>query len=178
MSTPPSIQTIVGKRPWKVWKGFGSFLLFEFGRKQKRPTGATHGAFCLWIYMAHWRIKKSGEEIAHSESSDEGIAKAASALCGKRLEAAILSSVVTKGQVRHAARFEFEGDLSVQTFMYDDHELDSIFLLYTPAGLLSYGYDGSLTFQKMKKEPTVQRTGASRLAQRPTRTSSAAGSRR
>jgi hypothetical protein len=156
MNGPALLHTIVGKRPWKVWKGVGSFLLFEFGRREVDPGGNTHGSFCLWIYMARWRIKKGRKEIAHSESPDAQIAKAASKLRGKRLNAVVLSSVITKGEVHYAARLFFEGDFIVGAYMYDRHEPSSIFMLHMPDRVLSYDYDGSLTVKKKIKGERIK----------------------
>ena len=163
MRNAAAFHSIVGKRPWKVWKGVGSFLLFEFGAREKDVvTGTVRGAYCLWIYMAHWRIKRARKEIAHSESSDAMIAKAAETLQGKRLDAVILSCVVTKGELHYVARFEFEGGHSVQAFMEDDHKPSPIFMLHTPSAVFSYDYDGALTESKKKPNVALHRIEARR----------------
>ena len=161
MRNPAVFHSIVGKRPWKVWKGVGSFLLFEFGaRKKDAVTGTVHGAYCLWIYMAAWRIKKDGKEVAHSESSDAVVGRSAATLQGKRLDAVVLSCVVTRGELHYATRFEFEGGHSVQASMYDDHEPSSLFMLHTPSAVFSYHYDGELTESKKKPNPALHRIAA------------------
>lgn len=172
MRNAAALQPIIGKRPWRVWKGVGSFLLFEFGAKEKdAATGTVRGAYCLWIYMAAWRIKKDGKEIAHSESSDAVIARTAGTLQGKRLDAVVLSCVVTSGELHYAARFEFEGGHSVQASTYDEHEPSSIFMLHTPSGVFSYDYDGALTEAKEKPNEALHRMAApaDRLAIRESR---------
>jgi hypothetical protein len=157
MATAAAFDVIIGKRPWRIWKGYGSFLLFEFGAKKKDArTGTVRGAYCLWIYMAAWRIKEEGMEIAHSESSDEVIAKATAALQRKRLDAIVLSCVVTKGELHYTARFDFEGGHILQAFMFDNHKPSSIFMLHTPSTIVSYDYSGALTESKKKLNQAPQ----------------------
>jgi hypothetical protein len=161
MRNATAFYSIIGKCPWKVWKGFGSFLLFEFGAKKRDViTGTVHGAYCLWIYMAAWRIKKDGKEIANSESSDIVIERSTAALQGKRLDAVILSCFVTRGELHCAARFEFEGGRTVQAFMNDRDGSGSIFMLHTPSAVFSYDYDGALTESKKKQKRPLHRTAA------------------
>jgi hypothetical protein len=161
MPTAAALHSIIGKRPWKVWKGVGSFLLFEFGAKKRDAVTQTmHGAYCLWIYMGAWRIRKEGKEIAHSESPEAAINRAAATLHGKRLNAVVLSCVVTKGELHYGARFEFDGRLTMQTFMYDRPGPSSIFMLHTPSAVFSYDYDGALTESKKKPNQTLHRMAA------------------
>ena len=105
MKKPGVINKIVGKKPWKVWKGIGSFLLFEFGPKvTSNPGKQLHGSYTLWIYMAHWQVRRKGKVIAHSESPDQVIKRAAKALVGKRLCWVVLekNAVVTGMDMRNA----------------------------------------------------------------------------
>jgi hypothetical protein len=148
--TPVVFQPIIGKKPWKVWKGVGSFLLFEFGRKHKDPNGNTRGSHVLWIYMANWRIISKTKEVAHSESSDAKIERAANILIQKKLEALILSTVVTQTVVRYGARLHFEGDCRVVIYMNDRDEQNTIFMLHTPSTVISYNYDGSLLSKPLR----------------------------
>jgi hypothetical protein len=146
ITTPKEFLPILGKKPWRVWKGFGSFLLFEFGPRQKDAKENVHGAYTLWIYMADWRIRCGSDELAHSESNDATIERAAAALAGQKLEAIALDTVVVPRRVRYAARFFFEGHHRLDVFMYERAKPNdgSIFMLYTPRTLVSYDYDGAL----------------------------------
>jgi hypothetical protein len=144
INTLKKLHVIVGKKPWKVWKGFGSFLLFEFGTKQKDSRGYIHGSNMLWIYMADWRIRCGDDEIAHSESSDSKIEQAAAALIGRRLEAIVFNTVVIPRRVRHGARFFFEGRYKLDVYQYERAKRDAIFMLYTPIAVISYGSDGAI----------------------------------
>lgn len=152
MTTPAAFQKLIGKRPWKVWKGFGSFLLFEFGRRKKDSNGRLRGELCLWVYMATWQLKERKKQIAHSESPDAIIDNCVARLAGKRLEAVISSTTIDKKGDHYSARFWFEGGFSLQTFMYDNHEPSSIFMLFTPDRVLSFHYDGKITAKKRKPD--------------------------
>jgi hypothetical protein len=118
MTTPKKFHLILGRKPWKVWKGFGSFLLFEFGERHKDPKGNVYGSYTLWIHMADWRIRRNGDELAHSECSDAKIERAAAALTGQKIEAVTLDTVVVPRRVRYGARL----------FFADGYRLD----VYTP----------------------------------------------
>jgi hypothetical protein len=159
MAAPTALRKIIGKRPWKVWKGIGSFLLFEFGRKRRNPEGHTGGEYMLWIYMASWRLKKGKKEIAHSESSDRLIKKGAALLTGKRVAAVALSSTIEKSGDHYSARFWFEGGYSVEASMYDDYEPSSIFMFYTPTTVVHYNYDGTLTENSPNQPPRMPVSG-------------------
>jgi hypothetical protein len=174
------LTKILGKAPWSVWKGIGSFLLFEFGPRRAGQNGRPQGTYTFWIYMAHWRIRKNGKEIAHSESRDGTIQRAAQQLQGKPFRALVLERVMTKDSVRHAARLCFDNGYTLQAFMYDDHEPDAIFMLYSPTEVLSFDYDGRMITKKLRERRTrrVERAGGSRHAQRRKSTSAAAASRR
>jgi hypothetical protein len=156
MTTPAPIQKLIGKSPWKVWKGFGSFLTFEFGRKRKDADGQSRGEFCLWIYMAGWQLKKGKKQIAHSESPDGVIIECVALLVGRRLDAVSLSTIVDKSGDHYSARFWFEGGFSLQAFMCDRREPSSIFMLFTPDSVLSYDNDGKIREKKGKPKRHTQ----------------------
>jgi hypothetical protein len=148
--TPEKLHPILGKKPWKVWKGVGSFLLFEFGKRHKDAKGNVHGTYTLWIFMATWRIRRSGDELAHSESPDAKIESAAAELTGKKLEAVTLDTVVVPRRVGHAARLFFEGGYRLDVCMYERTKKDTILMLYTPRTVVTYDYDGALRSTKLK----------------------------
>jgi hypothetical protein len=147
MAIPLDLDVIIGKRPWKASKGIGSFLFLEFGRKKRDADGAPRGEYSLWIYMADWLLDQNGREIAHSESSDSVISKAAVRLTGKRLDAITLMCEIGKGKALHAVSFAFESGFSLHASMYDDCDPSEIFMLFTPMGNISYRYDGTLAEQ-------------------------------
>jgi len=149
IATPKKLHPILGKKPWKVWKGFGSFLLFEFGARHKDPKGDVYGSYSLWIYMADWRIRRGGDELAHSGSSDARIERAAAALTGQKLDAVTLDTVVVPKRVRYGARLFFESGHRLDVYMYERAKRDSIFMLYTPRTVISYDNDGTLRSEKL-----------------------------
>ncbi len=151
-SSPAGFQRIIGKRPWRVWKGVGSFLIFEFGRPRRNEDRSKSGTFTLWIYMATWRIRKDGRELAHSESPDEQICRAADALTGKKLEAIVLNQIVSRRRVEHGATFCFEDGLRLTVCMYDRSNDETIFFLYTPEALVNFDYDGAIRSEPMSRK--------------------------
>ena len=153
MSTSPELlQPIIGKRPWRVWKGVGSFLLFEFGHQPRGASDrAEKGLYTLWIYMATWRIHRGSTELAHSESPDAKIAASAEALQGLTLQSIILDTVVRPRMLRYAAKLVFEGQHQVSAYMYDRKKDDPIFMLYTPTHLITYDYDGRVKRKRMAR---------------------------
>ena len=93
---------IVGKRAWHVRKGYSSFVTMEFGEPQlrvrepmpnatspalHRPRVSVRGDWHFWVHSCEWRISENGVELAHSESKDDEIDKAASAIDGQILTA-------------------------------------------------------------------------------------------
>jgi hypothetical protein len=153
------LKTVIGKRPWRVWKGIGSFLFFEFGRKIEAPRGPAKGAFSIWIYMADWILDQNGKDIAHSESSERLLTSATRQLEGKKLNAITLFTEISRGNPQYAASFSFEGGFTLNASRYDNGDPDdSIFVLFTPTLVVSYNYDGSLTDESKKpNQPTDPR---------------------
>ena len=147
------LQIIIGKSPWRVWKGIGSFMLFEFGRPRRNKDGSRSGTYTLWIYMAEWRIHKARRELAHSESPDETIHRAAEGLTRKKLEAVFLTTFVAKRHLRYGAAFHFEGGYRLRAWAYERHKDDEdIFFLYSPAACISYRRDGTLTSEPINRK--------------------------
>jgi len=112
------IKSILGKAPWKVWKGVGSFLLFEFGRKHRDVNGNEFGSQTLWIYMAGWSVRRKGKELAHSESPDQRIKITAKRLVGQRFKSVWLKKIFLKDAVRHAALFSMDNGYALNAYMY------------------------------------------------------------
>ncbi|HEV7402889.1 MAG TPA: hypothetical protein VGO11_08190 [Chthoniobacteraceae bacterium] len=142
-AAPDEFRVIVGKRPWRVWKGFSSFLLFEFGRAHRNEDGSRSGAYTLWIYLADWTVWKEAQELAHSESPDEVIHRAAEAFVGKCVLNVTMACFIEQRRTQTRATFRFEGGYILRAAMYDrGADDDAIFYLYTPKGILSYRRDG------------------------------------
>jgi hypothetical protein len=100
-----AFRRIYGKPCWSVKKGYGSFLTFEFGephlvvrepiiasktasqRVRKalaRRRAFARGQWHLWIYCCRWKVLSRGKTVAHSESSDTKIKRAADFLNGRK----------------------------------------------------------------------------------------------
>lgn len=144
-ASPTDLRVILGKRPWRVWKGVGSFLMFEFGRPRRLfKESEKVGTFTIWIQMAEWRILKARRELAHSESSDKAIERAAEALQGKKVESATVLTYVTKYALRHGVQFSFEGGVRLIAWAYKrDGGNEAVFTLFSPDSNSSYCRDGT-----------------------------------
>ena len=143
------LNSIIGRTPWSVWKGFGSFLFFEFGQKRRNPDGNPKGEFTLWIEMAHWRIRVGPKEIAHSESPDKIISRKSALLQGRKLQEVRLSDHIRKNKVLRSAHFVFENQHVLDVFQYEKGT-DVIFAINSKTEVLTYDYDGKLKTEKWK----------------------------
>lgn len=90
------VAPILGQIAWGAAKGHGSFLSFEFGSPSlvvhdhpslSRRSAYARGASSLWIYCCHWRITRTGEQLAWSEDDAATIDHAVACLVGQRLDA-------------------------------------------------------------------------------------------
>jgi hypothetical protein len=138
---------LYGKPCWGVWKGIGSFLTLYFGKphlvirepisarpgasNKVRANLATRGAYVegdwhLWIYCCSWEVLFNNKRLAHSESSDSLIMRAANFLNGQKL---VRFSILPRG-----TRCVFEFDLGgiLKTWPYS--RTDEQWLLYEPTG--------------------------------------------
>jgi hypothetical protein len=142
-----SFARVYGKPCWGVKQGYGSFLTMEFGKphlvirepivasakasEKVRANLATRGAYVrgdwhLWIYCCTWEVLFNGKQVAHNESSDSRIVRAANFLNGQKL---VRFSLVPRG-----TRCVFEFDLGgvLKTWPYS--RTDEQWLLYEPTG--------------------------------------------
>ncbi len=160
----PRIADLIGCPVWLVKKGHGSFLTFEAGlprllvqepravasdsesvrRAYARRLVTVRGDWHLWIYMCNWRISADGALLAHSESSDQEIDRAASALDGQKIVAVAIDPS-TGG-----SRFEFDLGRSLECSPYEPGD-DEVWMLFTPEKqVLNWRADGvySLTAEE------------------------------
>ena len=154
---------IVGQRSWLVERGHGSFLTMEFGEPRievreavphatsaalRRPGAWPRGDWHLWIYCCQWRIEEGGVPLAHSESTDAAIDKAARAINGQ-----ILTDVSIDAP-RGMSRFIFELGTVLETSRLDADDISESWLLYTPIGrVLTYRDDGLYSWSEGSTEP-------------------------
>lgn len=73
---------LLGFSVFDAKKGHGSFVTFSLTSTPETPTEE----FYFWVYLCDWQMREPGTELAHSESEDDVLASAVSALNGKRLE--------------------------------------------------------------------------------------------
>ncbi len=108
-------RPLIGKRPWRVALGWGSFLTFEFGARVK-VGGFQHGAWHLWVYMCSWRLDGDRGFSLSSESPRERIRGIVSRL------AAFPLSDVKMGDRARSTRFDFGNRFSLTCTRFDPHE--------------------------------------------------------
>ncbi|MCD6050827.1 MAG: hypothetical protein K0Q55_2230 [Verrucomicrobia bacterium] len=118
-----ALAQIVGKAPWAVAKGHGSFLTFDFGARHVDNSGA-FGEYHLWIYMCHWRITNDGNELAHNESATDVISNACTFLQDKELLAVKYGLTVRNDGTRSTSRFEFADRVVLETVSYEERQSD------------------------------------------------------
>jgi hypothetical protein len=62
------VSALVGKTPWGLRRGVGSFLTMEFGLPDNNLSGKLmHGEWHLWLYHCNWRIEIKDTTVASSE---------------------------------------------------------------------------------------------------------------
>ena len=160
---------VIGLPAWRVQKGHGSFLTFEFGtphlairepiaepsaqnpslakRLQRRrvvPCGEWH----LWIYCCHWCCSESEIQQSTDQSTDDAITAAADLMDGQCL----ISVGVEPASGRTLFRFDLGGML--ETWPYVDANEEQWFL-YTPSKhVLSFRADGHYSWDSPIERPT------------------------
>jgi hypothetical protein len=142
-----SFAKVYGKPCWGVKQGHGSFLTLEFGKPHleiREPIVARagtsrrvraglarrgayiHGDWHLWIYCCAWEALLDDKQVAHNESSDSRIARAADFLNGQKL---VRFSIAPRG-TRCCFEFDLGGVLKTRPYGRNDEQ----WLLYEPTG--------------------------------------------
>jgi hypothetical protein len=82
------VTTLVGKAPWRVRLGHGSFVTMDFGRRLPRDSDLSqeHGEWHLSIYLSAWRLDSDSRIVAGSEDSREIMESALTQLEGMTLD--------------------------------------------------------------------------------------------
>jgi len=141
-----AFSRIYGKPCWGVKQGHGSFLTFEFGESHvvvyepvvtsrivsprvrkglARRLAFARGQWHLWIYCCSWEVLSRGRSLAHSESSDSKIQRAADFLNGQKL---VRFSILPR---KLQCIFEFDLGGILKTWPYD--KKSEQWLLYEPS---------------------------------------------
>jgi hypothetical protein len=74
LSASGIFEPLLGKTPWNVKIGVGSFLTLEFGSRENQYfQGKTrvHGEWHLWLQDCAWRIEKRNRIVAASGDEHE-----------------------------------------------------------------------------------------------------------
>jgi hypothetical protein len=140
--SPILFQPLIGLTSFDAKKGHGSFVTFCLTATPEAPV--EEGYF--WVYLCGWRICTADGELAHSESHDDEIISAVSALNGRKLDQIVLHSNGTPDGLSHSASLIFSGGLTMRLFQYEDSSPeDAIFMTQNAAkGWVSYCTDGSI----------------------------------
>jgi len=142
-----AFKKLYGKPCWGVWKGYGSSIVFNFGKphleirepivakakssKRVRELLARRGArvkgdWRLWIYCCDWEIFQRGKGFLKSSSPDERIERAVRILDGEKL---VRFTLVPRGL--HCI-FEFDLGSILKTKPFS--RVHEQWLLYEPGG--------------------------------------------
>jgi hypothetical protein len=119
------LQPIIGLPAWRVWKGIGSFVTFEFGEPVTK-RGYTHGEWSLWVQHAAWRIESADEFIAGCEDSNQRIDEGL-----KQLENVPIRSIVVSRPALDTV-ITFENGMRLLTFTRDTQDDRQHWALFTP----------------------------------------------
>jgi hypothetical protein len=112
------------KRDIRIAKHSRGVSIKAIRRRLNRRQVAVKGQWSLWIYLAHWRILRSGMILASSSSSLQKISPALLDLQGQRLVRAAVS------RDNGATRFEFDLDTVLEVRRRNRFTPDELWLLY------------------------------------------------
>jgi hypothetical protein len=130
-----TVSKLIGKAPWDVRLGEGSFLTMEFGKPEANPTShVTHGEWHLWLYMCMWRIETQEAVLAGSEDDRSRIKKLLENLAFKTIED------IRVARPSLDLSIEFTSGVKLFTFA-DTTRSEEQWKLFTPDGnvLIAYG---------------------------------------
>lgn len=130
-----SVGKLVGKAPWRVGLGHGSFLSLDFGEPVRSNRGVEHGEWHLWLYGTAWRIDSMTSIVAGSEDDRDKLAT--DVVCLER-------KFVTSVDVDHVSlRLELDfGDLKLSAFPVHSAEAEH-WMLFMPSGEVLVAGPGS-----------------------------------
>jgi hypothetical protein len=112
-------QPVIGRKPWAVKLGWGSFLTFEFGQRVRQGE-FWRGTWHLWIYMCTWHLDGPRGLLIHSESPRPMIARIIRRFSGYRL------STVEIGPRASWTRLEFDDKYRLTCTPFSrEEEMDS-----------------------------------------------------
>ncbi|WP_423277486.1 hypothetical protein [Enterovirga sp. CN4-39] len=158
---------LIGLPCWRVERGQGSILSFEFGsprllvREPFVPTSSLPrvcqfaarrvvrpiGEWNLFVFCCHWRVTASGDTLADDDSPQEQIEAAAGLMDGQKLTAFTLDATTRQ------TAFSFDLGAALTTWPYEANEEEQ-WSLYLPSNrVLSYRADGRFSLGADDEEP-------------------------
>ena len=153
-------RPLIGRKPWQVRLGYGSFITMEFGKKttdswvtRGKRFSTVHGEWHLWIYQCDWKLTKSRKRVASSEDDRDRLGPAVEILQGRTLESVHIydDSFDTD--------FLFSGGLTLRCTGYSDEDPDEErWLLYMPHHKVLLNLPGILVVRNANQEYRAPRT--------------------
>jgi len=121
-----AIASLVGKAPWDVRLGVGSFLTLEFGKRIVRVgERRQHGEWHLWLYMCNWRLQTSSAVLTGSSDNRDAIENSLKAVhWGSITEVTVTEPALDMS-------LSFDSGLQLMTFSSTSFDEDQ-WILYTP----------------------------------------------
>lgn len=141
-------EAILGLAPWSVWKGYGSYLFFDFGQKRRLDRETLAGQYVLEIGPTQWVIHHRTEEVADCEASDKKIKQSIKHFERRKLLEILLRSHWRRKRTLYSARFSFEGHWSIDVYMYERGEWDAVFFVRSASHYTTYSYAGELSTKR------------------------------
>lgn len=146
---PQLTAPLIGRAPWAVRLGWGSFLTLEFGAKVAAPSQKhEYGEWYLWIYMAGWRVEDSTGVILACEDDRAVIQDRIKILENRPLSSFEVSSVGLDTLIG------FEGGVLLRLFgtASGEDEHGEYWLLFTPENkVLAVGPGSRLAYEDSDK---------------------------
>jgi hypothetical protein len=148
MSLSPQVfSPLLGRFVFDAKKGHGSFVTFSLTSTPEAPIEE----FYFWVYMCEWEIREAGNELAHSESEDDELNSAVSAMNGRKLEAISFHSWLKQAGLKYGATLRFERGLVMKLCQYEDSSPDWDIFKTKNSGTgkwTSYFSDGTIKFER------------------------------
>ncbi|MGA2020259.1 MAG: hypothetical protein ABSH02_06690 [Candidatus Sulfotelmatobacter sp.] len=122
-------QPVFGLRPLRVRPGVGSFLTFEFGRRN-RNYGHLYAQWRLWIYLSNWILFHGDHRLLDSDAERKRIE-----VIANRLEEETLLTDVEFDARRRKTAFSF-GDfrlvVSPADYLDNISDRDAYWMFFMP----------------------------------------------
>jgi|SRR5882762_6011271 len=142
---------LIGRPPWGVRLGEGSFLTMEFGKPEaNQSNGIVHGEWHLWLYMCMWRIETKEKVLAGSEDDRTSIKLLLETLDFGATQGADINLPSLDLSIR------FSSGVSLTTFSCTTRS-DEQWMLFTPGGNILTAYGGGAFHYGMANEPRYVR---------------------